>query len=42
MPPVTLDHVLVDRRIGVRDVHVRAVSGSDHRAVLATVTLPAS
>jgi endonuclease/exonuclease/phosphatase (EEP) superfamily protein YafD len=39
VPPVTLDHVLVDRRIGVRDVQVRAVPGSDHRSVLATLVL---
>lgn len=37
---VTIDHVLVDRRIGVRDVEVHTVPGSDHRAVLAVLTLP--
>ncbi|GGM37949.1 hypothetical protein GCM10007977_044310 [Dactylosporangium sucinum] len=37
---VTLDHVLVDRRIGVRDVAVRPVPGSDHRAVVAELALP--
>lgn len=41
VPPVTLDHVLVDERIGVRDVSVHAVKGSDHRSVIATVTVPA-
>ncbi|MCY1140387.1 endonuclease/exonuclease/phosphatase family protein [Actinoplanes sp. Pm04-4] len=40
IPSVTLDHVLADKRIGVRDVSVHGVSGSDHRAVVATVTLP--
>jgi endonuclease/exonuclease/phosphatase family metal-dependent hydrolase len=39
VPPVTLDHVLVDRRIGVRDVKVHAVRGSDHRSVLATLVV---
>ncbi|MCO8272011.1 endonuclease/exonuclease/phosphatase family protein [Actinoplanes sp. TRM 88003] len=40
IPPVTLDHILVDKRIGVRDTEVHDVEGSDHRAVVATVTLP--
>ncbi|MEV1108818.1 endonuclease/exonuclease/phosphatase family protein [Micromonospora sp. NPDC049751] len=38
--PVTIDHVLVDRRIAVDTVKVLALPGSDHRPVLATVTLP--
>ncbi|XVV11629.1 endonuclease/exonuclease/phosphatase family protein [Actinoplanes sp. CA-131856] len=42
IPPVTLDHVLVDRRIGVRDVEVHKVIDSDHRSVIASVTLPAA
>ena len=42
IPPVTLDHILVDRRIGVRRVAVEPVRLSDHRAVLATLTVPAS
>lgn len=37
LPPVTIDHVLVDRRCAVLDVSVRAISGSDHRAVFADV-----
>ncbi|WP_435830628.1 endonuclease/exonuclease/phosphatase family protein [Polymorphospora rubra] len=41
IPPVTIDHVLVDRRIGVRAVAVHPVAGSDHRAVLAELALPA-
>ncbi|SCL58794.1 Metal-dependent hydrolase, endonuclease/exonuclease/phosphatase family [Micromonospora chersina] len=41
IPPVTIDHVLVDRRIAVRGVDVYAVPGSDHRAVLAELRLPA-
>jgi endonuclease/exonuclease/phosphatase (EEP) superfamily protein YafD len=39
IPPVTIDHVLVDRRVGVRGVWVYPVPGSDHRAVLAELTL---
>ena len=42
LPPVTIDHVLVDRRIGVRDVEVHGVPGSDHRSVLAALTVPAA
>jgi endonuclease/exonuclease/phosphatase (EEP) superfamily protein YafD len=41
LPPVTIDHVLVDRRIGVRDVQVHGVPRSDHRAVLASLVVPA-
>ena len=42
IPPVTIDHVLVDRRIGVRDVTVHAVPRSDHRSILAALTVPAT
>jgi endonuclease/exonuclease/phosphatase (EEP) superfamily protein YafD len=42
IPPVTIDHVLVDRRVGVRAVSVHAVAGSDHRAVVAELSLPAA
>jgi endonuclease/exonuclease/phosphatase (EEP) superfamily protein YafD len=42
IPTVTIDHVLVDRRIGVLDVKVRGLPGSDHRAVLAALLLPAA
>ncbi|WP_127543142.1 endonuclease/exonuclease/phosphatase family protein [Actinoplanes sp. OR16] len=40
IPPVTIDHVLADERIGIRDVEVHGVTGSDHRAVMATLTIP--
>ena len=40
IPPITLDHVLADERIGVRDVGVHPVAGSDHHAVIASLTLP--
>lgn len=41
VPPVTIDHVLADRRVGVRRVSVHPVRGSDHRAVFAELLLPA-
>ena len=41
-PPVTIDHVLVDERAGVRSVRVLPLAGSDHRAVLAEIALPES
>jgi endonuclease/exonuclease/phosphatase family metal-dependent hydrolase len=40
IPWVTIDHVLVDRRIGVRNVSVREIPRSDHRAILATIQVP--
>ncbi|HTJ34272.1 MAG TPA: endonuclease/exonuclease/phosphatase family protein [Dactylosporangium sp.] len=40
-PPVTLDHVLADRRVGVREFGTRRTPGSDHRAVVAELVLPA-
>ncbi|MER7889510.1 endonuclease/exonuclease/phosphatase family protein [Micromonospora sp. NPDC094482] len=40
IPPVTIDHVLVDRRIAAQAVEVRPLAGSDHRPVLATLRLP--
>jgi endonuclease/exonuclease/phosphatase family metal-dependent hydrolase len=41
LPPITIDHVLVDERIGVRQVRVHQIPESDHRAVLAWLTVPA-
>jgi endonuclease/exonuclease/phosphatase family metal-dependent hydrolase len=41
LPPITIDHVLVDERIGVREVQVHRIPQSDHRAVLAWLTVPA-
>lgn len=40
VPPVTLDHVLVDRRVEVEEVVVRDIEGSDHRMVVARLRLP--
>jgi len=42
IPPVTIDHVLVDKRIGVRDVQVHDLLRSDHRAVFASLVVPAA
>jgi endonuclease/exonuclease/phosphatase (EEP) superfamily protein YafD len=39
VPPVTLDHVLAAKRIGISDVQVHAVKGSDHRSVIATLVV---
>ena len=39
-PPVTIDHVLADRRCGVRAFSVHPIPGTDHRAVLAELVLP--
>lgn len=38
-PPITIDHVLVDPRIGVRAVSTHRLSNTDHRAVLAELEL---
>jgi endonuclease/exonuclease/phosphatase (EEP) superfamily protein YafD len=38
-PPVTLDHVLADRRIAVREFGIRRTPLSDHRAVVAELVL---
>lgn len=40
-PLVTIDHVLADERIGIRDYSVEDLPGSDHRAVFAELLLPA-
>jgi hypothetical protein len=40
-PRLVLDHVLVDPRIAVASVRLVPVSGSDHRAVVAELVLPA-
>ncbi|MFI6574209.1 endonuclease/exonuclease/phosphatase family protein [Nocardiopsis sp. NPDC050513] len=41
VPRVAIDHVLVDASAGVAEVEVLDVDGTDHRAVLAEVSLPA-
>jgi endonuclease/exonuclease/phosphatase family metal-dependent hydrolase len=42
LPPITIDHVLVDERIGVREVQVHRIPKSDHRSVLAWLAVPAA
>ncbi|MCY1140388.1 endonuclease/exonuclease/phosphatase family protein [Actinoplanes sp. Pm04-4] len=42
IPPVTIDHVLVDQRIGVREVSVHPIPKSDHRAIIAVLTVPSA
>ena len=39
-PAVAIDHVLADRRIGVRAVSINGVPGTDHRALFAVLVLP--
>jgi endonuclease/exonuclease/phosphatase (EEP) superfamily protein YafD len=39
-PPVAIDHVLVDRRIGVRDFDAYTVADTDHRSIITTLVLP--
>jgi endonuclease/exonuclease/phosphatase (EEP) superfamily protein YafD len=39
---IAIDHVLVDRRAHVTHAAVERIPGSDHRALLATLSLPAS
>ncbi|MEI4271693.1 endonuclease/exonuclease/phosphatase family protein [Klenkia sp. LSe6-5] len=39
-PRLTIDHVLVDRRVGVAGFSVHDLPGSDHRAVVAELVLP--
>src|SRR5690349_17580506 len=38
--PITIDHVLVDKRVEVERVEVVRVPRSDHRAIIATLRLP--
>ncbi|GAA2791266.1 hypothetical protein GCM10020219_073200 [Nonomuraea dietziae] len=40
LPGVTIDHVLADRRMGVRAFSVHELSDTDHRPVFAELTLP--
>ncbi|GGQ38253.1 endonuclease/exonuclease/phosphatase family protein [Couchioplanes azureus] len=42
IPPVTIDHVLVDNRLGVADAEVHDIRGTDHRSIIAEVVLPAA
>jgi len=40
IPPVTIDHVLADRRLGIAEYAVEDVVNSDHHAVFAQLVLP--
>lgn len=40
LPRLTLDHVLVDPRIGITALAIAPVRGSDHRALVADLVLP--
>jgi endonuclease/exonuclease/phosphatase family metal-dependent hydrolase len=40
MPPLTLDHVLVDERVHVRSVTLEKVPETDHRALIARLIIP--
>jgi len=40
-PPITIDHVLVDRRAAVRSYSVHRLPGTDHRALVVRLVLPA-
>lgn len=42
VPPVTIDHVLVDRRTEVQAVRTVPLPGSDHRILVVDLRLPAS
>jgi endonuclease/exonuclease/phosphatase (EEP) superfamily protein YafD len=39
-PPITIDHVLADRRLGIVSYEVEPLPGSDHHAIYADLTLP--
>ncbi|MFG1701563.1 endonuclease/exonuclease/phosphatase family protein [Nonomuraea sp. M3C6] len=40
MPGVTIDHVLADSRMAVREFGVAGLKGTDHRPVFAELRLP--
>lgn len=40
IPPVTIDHVLADTRLGIVDYGVEDLPGSDHRSIHAELALP--
>jgi endonuclease/exonuclease/phosphatase (EEP) superfamily protein YafD len=42
IPGVTLDRILVDRRVGVRAARTYRIPGSDHKAFYAELALPAT
>jgi endonuclease/exonuclease/phosphatase (EEP) superfamily protein YafD len=40
IPPITIDHVLADERLGIVEYAVEDMPGSDHRAVHAVLAMP--
>ena len=40
VPPITIDHVLADERLGVVEYEVEPLPGSDHHAIFAELALP--
>jgi hypothetical protein len=40
LPPVTIDHVLADRRLGIVEYSVEDLPGTDHHPVHAVLALP--
>ncbi|NUT33688.1 MAG: endonuclease/exonuclease/phosphatase family protein [Hamadaea sp.] len=40
VPPVAIDHVLADERIGVRSFDAFTIDGGDHRLIVAELALP--
>lgn len=40
IPPITIDHVLADRRLGIVEYSVEEMPGSDHRPIHAELALP--
>jgi endonuclease/exonuclease/phosphatase (EEP) superfamily protein YafD len=39
-PPITIDHILADERLGIVEYEVEPSNGSDHHAIYAEMTLP--
>lgn len=42
LPGITIDHLVTSPQVGSTGYHVRRVPGTDHAAVLATLTIPAT
>jgi endonuclease/exonuclease/phosphatase family metal-dependent hydrolase len=40
-PPITIDHILADERIGIVEYEVEPLPNSDHHAIFAELALPA-
>ncbi|WP_220139968.1 endonuclease/exonuclease/phosphatase family protein [Nocardia huaxiensis] len=42
IPPITIDHVLADSRLGIAGVSAHTIPRTDHRALLAVLNFPAA